>query len=84
MITDAYVPRMVDLEYTPGEDPSSFPEPNWAGDTLEVRAFHEMHGSFAEPFDDNNHRVWPIPQGHAYANHGPHVNQATAADGDPV
>ena len=68
---------MMDLEYPPEEDP------NWSRDLLEVGAFHELPGSFAEPFDDNNHRVRPIPQGHAYANHGPQVNQATASAGDP-
>ena len=79
---DAYVPRMMDLEYTPEEDPSLFPEPTWAGDPLEVGAFHELPGSFVEPFDDNNHRVRPIPQGNAYANHA-QVTQATTAAGDP-
>ena len=58
---DTYVPRMMDLEYTPEEDPSLFPETSWAGDSLEVGAFHELPGSFVEPFDDNNHRVRPIP-----------------------
>ena len=80
---DTYVPRMVNLEYTPGEGPSLFPEPGWEEGTQEAEAFHEALGSFANPFDDNNRWVQPVSQEHAYANHGPQVNQATIAAGDP-
>ena len=55
--SDAYMPHMMDLEYTPGECPSSFPEPGLAEGTLEAGAFHEPPGGFTDPFNDNNHRV---------------------------
>ena len=44
---DAYVPRMMDLEYTHEKKPSLFPEPSWAEGTLEAGAFHEPPESFA-------------------------------------
>ena len=74
---------MVDLEYMPEEGPSSFPEPSWAEGTLEAGVFHELPEDFADPFSDNDRRVQPISREHAYANHGPQVNQATVAAGSP-
>ena len=80
---EAYVPHMMDLEYTPEEGPDSFPEPGWAEETPEVGVFHELPTGFADSFSDNDRRVQPISREHTYANHGPQVNQATVAAGDP-
>ena len=57
---DAYVPRMMDLEYTPGEGPSSFPEPGWEGRTPEPGVFHELPRGFTDPFSDDDSRVQPV------------------------
>ena len=35
------MPRMMDQEYTPEDDPSSFLEPGWEEETLEAEAFQE-------------------------------------------
>ena len=37
---EAYVPRMMDREYTPEDDPGLFLEPGWEEEMLEVEAFH--------------------------------------------
>ena len=57
---DAYVPRMVNLEYLPGEAPNPFPEPGWVGGAPEARAFHESPGGFADPFSDDDDGVQPL------------------------
>ena len=80
---DAYIPRMVNLEYTPGEGPNLFPEPGWEGGALETGAFHESPGGFADPFSDDDGGVQPISREQVYANHGMQVNQTAAAVGDP-
>ena len=36
MAPEAYVPRMMDREYTPEDDPGSFLEPGWEEEMLEV------------------------------------------------
>ena len=46
---EAYVPRMVDQEYTPEDDPDSFLEPGWEEEMLEVEAFQEPPRSLADP-----------------------------------
>nr|XP_020187474.1 uncharacterized protein LOC109773188 [Aegilops tauschii subsp. strangulata] len=80
---DAYVPRMVNLEYMPGEGPNSFPEPGWAGGTPKAGVFHESPEGFADPFSDDDGGVQPISREQAYANHGLQVNQTTTAVEDP-
>ena len=77
------MPRMVDREYTPEDDPYMFLEPGWEEEMLEVEAFHELPRSLADLANDNNRRVPWISQEQAYANHGSQVDQAIAADGDP-
>ena len=72
--SDAYVPTMIDQEYTPREGLDSFPEPGWVVGTQAAGAFHEPPGSFTDPFNNNNRWVQPISQEHAYANPGPQVN----------
>ena len=39
--TEAYVPRMMDQEYTPEDDPGSFLGEDWEEGMLEVEAFQE-------------------------------------------
>ena len=80
---DAYMPRKVDLEYTPGEGPNSFPEPGWEGRALKAGAYHELPGGFTELFSNDDNRVQPLPREHAYANHGLLVNQTAVEVGDP-
>ena len=63
------MPRMVNLEYMPGEGPNPFPEPGWVDGTPEAQAFHEPPGGFADPFSDDDGGVQPISQEQAYANH---------------
>ena len=41
--SEAYVPRMVDQEYTLEDDPGSFLEPGWEEEALEAEAFQEPH-----------------------------------------
>ena len=81
--SDAYVPRMVDQEYTPEDDPGSFLEPGWEEEALEAEAFQEPPGSLTNHVGDNSYRVPLISQEQAYANHGSQVDQVTAADGGP-
>ena len=57
MAPDAYVPRMMDREYTPEDDPGSFLKPGWEEEILEVEAFQEPPRSLADPTNDNNCRV---------------------------
>ena len=71
---EAYVPRMMDQEYTPEDDPGTFLEPGWEEETLEVEAFQEPPGSLADHAGDNSYRVPLISQEQAYANHGSQVN----------
>ena len=80
---EAYVPRMMDQEYTLEDDPGSFLEPGWEEETLEVEAFQEPPGSLADHAGGNSYRVLLISQEQAYANHGSQVDQVTAADDDP-
>ena len=53
---DAYVPSMMDQEYTPEDDPGSFLEPGWEEETLEAEAFQEPPGSLADHSGDNSCR----------------------------
>ena len=39
--TEAYVPRMTNQEYTPGDDPGSFLEPGWEEEAPGAEAFQE-------------------------------------------
>ena len=65
---DAYVPRMVNLGYTPGEGSNSFPEPGWEGRAHETGVFHESPGGFADPFSDDDGGVRSMSQEQAYTN----------------
>ena len=77
------MPRMMDQEYTPEDDPGSFLEPGWEEETLEVEAFQEPPGNLTDHAGDNSYRVPLISQEQAYANHGSQEDQVTAADGGP-
>ena len=52
--SEACVPRMMDQEYTPEDDPGSFLEPGWEEEALEVEAFQEPPGSLADHAGDNS------------------------------
>ena len=60
VIADAYVPRMVNLEYLSGEGPDLFPGPGWAAAEPEAWAFHGPSGGCADPFSDDDGGVQPI------------------------
>ena len=78
----AYMPCMMDQEYAPEDDPSSFLGEDWEEGTLEVEAFQELTENGDDRASNNNYRVPLISQEQAYANHGLQVNQVTAsADG---
>ena len=70
---------MMDMTYQVGEGPSPFPKLGWVAGMQEAEVFHEPPGSLADLFNDYSRWVQPISQEHAYANHGPQVNQATTA-----
>ena len=57
MALEAYVPRVMDQEYAPEDDPSSFLESGWEEETLEAEAFQEPPGSLADHTGDNSYRV---------------------------
>ena len=78
---EAYVPRMMDREYRPEDDPGSFLEPGWEEEMLEVEAFQEPPRSLADPADEKNRRVPLISQEQAYANHGSQELRVTTAEG---
>ncbi len=80
---EAYVPCMMDQEYTPEDDPDTFLEPGWEEETLEVEAYQEPPGNLADHAGDNSYRVPLIPQEQAYANHVSQEEQVTAAAGGP-
>ena len=79
---EAYVPRMMDQEYTPEDDAGSFLGPGWE-EALGAEAFQESPESPANCAIDNRYRVPLIPQEQAYANHVSQENQATTAAGGP-
>ena len=70
MATEAYVPRMMDQEYTLEDDHGSFLKPGWEEEALEAEAFREPPGSLVDHASDNNYRVPLISQEKAYANRG--------------
>ena len=72
--SEAYVPRMMDQEYTPEDDPGSFLGPGWEEEALGAEAFQEPPESPTNRAVDNRYRVPLIPQGKAYANHESQVN----------
>ena len=76
--SEAYVPRMMDQEYTPEDDPGSFLGPGWDEEALGAEAFPEPPESPTNRAVDNRYMVPLIPQGQAYANHESQVNQVTA------
>ena len=77
------MPRMMDQEYTPEDDPSSFLEPGWEEETLEVEAFQEPPGNLTDHAGDNSYRVPLISQEQAYVNNGSQVNLVTMVDDGP-
>ena len=76
--SEAYVPRMVDQEYMPEDDPGSFLEPGWEEEALGAEAFQEPPESPANHAIDNSYLVPLISQERAAANHESQVNQVTA------
>ena len=80
---EAYVPRMMDQEYTPEDDPGSFLGPGWEEEALGAEAFQEPPESPTNRAVDNRYRVPLISQEQAYTNHGSQVNQVTAVDDGP-
>ena len=69
MTVDAYVPRMVNLEYKLGEGPNTLLGPAWDGGTLETGVFHESPEGSAGPFSDDD-GVHQVTQGKACTNPG--------------
>ena len=78
---EAYVPRMMDQEYTPEDDPGSFLRPGWEEVALGAEAFQEPPESPTNRAVDNRYMVPLIPQEQAYTNHESQMNQATAPNG---
>ena len=66
---EAYVPRMMDQEYTSEDDPGSFLGPGWEEEALGAEAFQEPPESPANRAIDNRYMVPLIPREQAYANH---------------
>ena len=58
---ESYVPRMMNQEYTPGDDPGSFLEPGREEEALGAEAFEELPESPANHAIDNSYRVPLIP-----------------------
>lgn len=54
---EAYVPRMMDQEYTPKDDLGLFLEPGWEEETLEVEAFREPPRGLADHAGDDSYKV---------------------------
>ena len=77
------MPRMMDEEYTPEDDPGSLLGPGWEEEALGAEAFQEPPESPTNRAVDNRYRVPLIPQEQAYANHGSQENQVTTAAGGP-
>ena len=80
---EAYVPRMMDQEYAPEDNPGSFLGEDWEEGTLEVEAFREPTENCDDRASNDNYRVPLISQEQAYANHGLQVNQVTMSADDP-
>ena len=80
---EAYVPRMMDQEYTPEDDPGSFLGPGWDEEALGAEAFQEPPESPTNRAVDNSYRVPLIPQEQAYANHESQGDQVTTVAGGP-
>ena len=76
--SEAYMPRMMNQEYTPEDDPGSFLGSGWEEEALGAEAFQEPPESPSNHAVDNSYRVPLISQGQAYANHESQVNQVTA------
>ena len=81
--SEAYVPRMMDQEYTPEDDPGSFLGPGWEEEALGAEAFQEPPESPTNRAIDNRYMVPLIPQEQAYANHESQGDQVTTAAGGP-
>ena len=81
--SEAYVPRMMDQEYTPEDDPGSFLGPGWEEEALGAEAFQEPPESPTNRAVDNRDRVPLIPQEQAYANQKSQGDQVTTAAGGP-
>ena len=75
--SEAYVPRMMNQEYAPEDDPGSFLELAWEEEALGAEAFQEPPDSPTNHAVDNSYRVPLISQERAYANHESQVNQVT-------
>ena len=80
---EAYMPRMMDQEDAPEDDPGSFVGEDWEEGTLGVEAFQEPTENRNDRASNNNYRVPLISQEQAYANRGLQVNQVTASVDDP-
>ena len=59
---EAYVPRMMDQEYAPEDDPGSFLKEDWEEAMLEVEAFQEPTENRNDRASSNNYRVPLISQ----------------------
>ena len=80
---ESYVPRMMDQEYAPEDDPGLFLGEDWEEGALEVEAFQEPTENRNNRACNNSYRVPLISQEQAYANHGLPVNQVTASADHP-
>ena len=80
---DAYVPRMVNLEYKLGEGPNTLLGPAWDVGTREAGVFHESPEGSADPFSDDD-GVHQVSQEQACTNHGLQVDQAVTVVEDPM
>ena len=57
MAKEAYVPRMMNQEYRPEDDPGLFLEPGWEEEALGAEAFQEPPESPTNRAVDNGYRV---------------------------
>ena len=80
---EAYVPHMMDQEYTSEDDPGSFVGEDWEAGVLGAEAFQEPSENHDDRAGDGNYRVPLIPQEQAYANHESQEEQITATAGGP-
>ena len=77
------MPRMMDQEYAPEDDPSSFVGEDWGEGALEAEAFQEPMENHNDRADNGNYRIPLISQDQAYANRGLRMNQVAASIDDP-
>ena len=77
------MPRMMDQEYAPEDDPGSFIGEDWGEGALGAEAFQEPTENYNDRAGNDNYRVPLISQEQAYANHGLQMNQVAASIDDP-